>query len=53
MKKKGKKKMPRLRQEIIDNLIPTSLFMCYTAILFFVGTGGAILRTLVNVYIHH
>ena len=26
MKKKGNKKMPRLRQEIIDNPIPTSLF---------------------------
>ena len=27
MKKKGNKKMPRPRQEIIDNPIPTSLFM--------------------------
>ena len=26
MKKKGNKKMPRQRQEIIDNPIPTSLF---------------------------
>ena len=26
MKKKGDKKMPILRQEIIDNPIPTSLF---------------------------
>ena len=26
MKKKGNKKMPRPRQEIIDNPIPTSLF---------------------------
>ena len=37
MKKKGNKKMPRPRQDIIDNPIPTSL------------SGGAILRTLVNV----
>ena len=29
MKKKGNKKMPIPRQEIIDNPIPTSLFMCY------------------------
>ena len=50
MKKKGNKKMPRPRQEIIDNPIPTSLFMCYAAVLLFVGTGGAILRTLVNLY---
>ena len=50
MKKKGNKKMPRPRQEIIDNPIPTSLFMCYAAVLLFVGTGDAILRTLVNVY---
>ena len=50
MKKKGNKKMPRPRQEIIDNPIPTSLFMYYAAVLLFVGTGGAILRTLVNVY---
>ena len=42
--------MPRPRQEIIDNPIPTSLFMCYAAVLLFVGTGDAILRTLVNVY---
>ena len=52
MKKKGNKKMPRLRQEIIDHSIPTYLFMCYSAVLFFVGTGDAILgqiRTLVNV----
>ena len=27
------------RQEIIDNPIPTSLFMCYAAVLLFVGTG--------------
>ena len=27
MKKKGNKKMPRPRQEIIDNPIPTSLFL--------------------------
>ena len=50
MKKKGNKKMPRPRLEIIDNPIPTSLFMYYAAVLLFVGTGGAILRTLVNVY---
>ena len=50
MKKKGNKKMPRLRQEIIDNPIPTSLFMCYAAVLLFVGTGDAILKTLVNMY---
>ena len=50
MKKKGNKKMPRPRQEIIDNPIPTSLFMYYAPVLLFVGTGGAILRTLVNVY---
>ena len=48
MKKKGNKKMPRPRQEIIDNPIPTSLFMCYAAVLLFVGTGDAILRTLVK-----
>ena len=53
MKKKGNKKMPRPRQEIIDNPIPTSLFMCYAAVLLFVGTGDAILRTLVNVQLHH
>ena len=51
--KEGNKKMPRLRQEIIDNPIPTSLFMCYAAVLLFVGTGDAILRTLVNVYLNH
>ena len=50
MKKKGNKKMPRPRQEIIDNPIPTSLFMCYAAVLLFVGTGDAILRTLAYVY---
>ena len=49
MKKKGNKKMPRPRQEIIDNPIPTSLFMCYAAVLLFVGTGDEILRTFVNV----
>ena len=36
--------MPRLRQEIIDNPIPTSLFMCSAAVLLFVSTGDAILR---------
>ena len=46
MKNKGDKKMPRLRQEIIDNPIPTSLFMCYEAVLLFVGTGDAILSAL-------
>ena len=49
-KKKENKKMPRPRQEIIDNPIPTSLFMRYAAVLLFVGTGDAILRRLVNVY---
>ena len=49
MKKKGNKKMPIPRQEIIDNPIPTSLFMCYAAVLFLVGTRDAILRALVNV----
>ena len=50
MRKKGNKRMPRLRQEIIDNPIPTSLFMCYAAVLLFVGTGVQLfLRTLVNV----
>ena len=37
MKKKGNKKMPRPRQEIIDNPIPISLFMYYAAVLLFVG----------------
>ena len=46
---KGNKKMPRPRQEIINNPILTSLFMCYAAVLLFVGTGDAILRTLVNI----
>ena len=53
MKKKGNKKMPRPRQEIIDNPIPISLFMCYAAVLLFVGTRDAILRILVNMYIHY
>ena len=51
--KEGNKKMPIPRQEIIDNPIPTSLFMYYAAVLLCVGTGGAILGhigTLVNVY---
>ena len=49
MKKKGNK-MPRPRQEIMIIIpIPISLFMCYAAVLLFVGTGDAILRTLVNV----
>ena len=34
MKKKGNKKMPIPKQEIIDNPIPTSLFMCYTGVQF-------------------
>ena len=50
MKKKGNKKMPRPRQDIIDNPIPTSLSMCCAAVLLFVGTVDAILRILVNVY---
>ena len=51
--KEGNKKIPIPRQEIIDNPIPTSLFMYYAAVLLCVGTGGAILGhigTLVNVY---
>ena len=40
--KEGNKKMPIPRQEIIDNPIPTSLFMYYAAVLLCVGTGGAI-----------
>ena len=48
MKKKGNKKIPRQRQEIINNPIPTSLFMFYAAVLLFLGTGDAILRTFVN-----
>ena len=34
MKKKGNKKMPIPRQEIIDNPIPTSLFMSYIGVQF-------------------
>ena len=41
MKKKGNKKIPRQRQEIINNPIPTSLFMFYAAVLLFLGTGDA------------
>ena len=41
--KKENKKMPRMRQVIIDNPIPTSLFMCYAVVRLFVGTGDAIL----------
>ena len=40
--KEGNKKMPIPRQEIIDNPIPTSLFMYYAAVLLCVGAGGAI-----------
>ena len=40
--KEGNKKMPIPRQEIIDNPIPTSLFMYYAAVVLCVGTGGAI-----------
>ena len=40
--KEGNKKMPIPRQEIIDNPIPTSLFMYYATVLLCVGTGGAI-----------
>ena len=40
--KEGNKKMPIPRQEIIDNPIPTSLFMYYAAVLLCVGTGDAI-----------
>ena len=38
MKKKGNKTMPILTQEIIDNPIPTSLFMSYATVLLFVDT---------------
>ena len=31
--KKVNKKMPILRQEIIDNPVHTSLFMCYAAVI--------------------
>ena len=51
--KEGNKKMPIPRQEIIDNPIPTSLFILYAAGPLCVGTGGAILGhigTLENVY---
>ena len=34
--------MPILRQEIINNPIPTSFFMYYAAVLLCVGTRGAI-----------
>ena len=40
--KEENKKMPIPRKEIIDNPIPTSLFMYYAAVLLCVGTGGAI-----------
>ena len=54
MKKKGNKKMPRPRQEMIDNPIPTSLFMCDAAVLLFVGTGGCNFKnTCKCVAIHH
>ena len=43
MKKKGNRKIPILRQEIIDNPIPTPLLMCYAAVLLFVSTGDEIL----------
>ena len=37
------------RQGIIDNPIPTSLFICYAAVLFFfVATGGCNFRTNTN-----
>ena len=52
MKRKRNKKMPRLRQESIDNPIPTSLFMCYTAVLLFVGTGDAIFKNTCKC-VHH
>ena len=35
--KEGNKKMPIPRQEIIDNPIPTSLFMYYAAVLLCAG----------------
>ena len=44
MKKKGNKKTPIPRQEVIDNPIPTSLFISdvYIVVLLFVDTGDAI-----------
>ena len=50
MKKKVNKKMPILRQEIIDNPIPTSLFICYPAVLLFVDTEDGYTGTLLNGY---
>ena len=44
MKKKGNKKMPIPRQEIINNPISTSLFMCYAAVLLFVDTRDEFLE---------
>ena len=43
MTKKGNKKMPISRQKTIDNPIPTSLFMCYAAVV--CGYWGCNLRT--------
>ena len=44
MKKKGNKKMAILRHEVIDNPIPTSLFISdmLIVVLLFVDTGDAI-----------
>ena len=38
MKRKGNKKMPRPRHEIIDSPIPTFLSMCYAAVVYTVET---------------
>ena len=44
MKKKENNKMPIPRQKVIDNPIPTSLFISdmYIVVLLFVDTGDAI-----------
>ena len=43
--KEGNKKMPIPRQEIIDNPIPTSLFMYYAAVLLCGRYWGCNFRT--------
>ena len=42
MKKKGNKKMPILRQEVIDNPIPTSLFISKNFVVVCGYTGDVI-----------
>ena len=42
MKKKGNKKMPIPRQEVIDNPIPTSLFISDNYVIVYRYTGDAI-----------